>query len=359
LSQKEQPRLLNALRRLSSTSKLHPRCFPLPHLSNKVHVAGGTFSDVYVASLHDQWIAVKEMRVFDSMEIEMFEEAFSKEAITWRQLSHPNVLPFYGLFKDNSRLCLVSPWMENGHIRNFLRTQPAACDIDRLLPLILDIALGLEYLHQRGITHADLKSDNILVTPAHKACIVDFGLSSVKTTMSSLPNFHSVPHGSGALHYQAPELYDGSSPDFRSDIYSFGCVMYELMAGNHPFSKMRPAVLIRTVIQGCRPVCPPPECRLEIRVLDAAWRLVETCWAQSPEERPTAAQIVVSLKGKEIGVQETKSAWHWDDTSTSRFRRKLDDRWPLPSVSKLHTMAFGNDWHLGEKLDVRNGPIAY
>ncbi|KAJ7651260.1 kinase-like domain-containing protein [Roridomyces roridus] len=358
LSLTEQPRLLNALRRLSSTSKLHPRCFPLPHLSNKVHVAGGTFSDVYVASLHDQWIAVKEMRVFDSMEVEIFQEAFSKEAITWRQLSHPNVLPFYGLFKDSSRLCLVSPWMEHGHIRKFLRTQPAACAMDKILSLILDVALGLEYLHKRGVIHADLKSDNILVTPALKACIADFGLSSVKTTMSSLPNFRSVPHGTGALHYQAPELYDNKSTDFRSDIYSFGCVMYELMAGDHPFSKLRPGALICAVIQGCRPVCPPPGCHLEIRTLSAAWRLVEACWAQSPEERPTAAQIVVLLKGNEIGAQETKSAWHWNDTSTSRFRRQLDGRWCLPSVSKLRTLVLGNDWHLVENLDVGNGPVA-
>ncbi|KAJ7651258.1 kinase-like domain-containing protein [Roridomyces roridus] len=351
LSPTKQPRLLNALRRLSSESKLYPHCFRLPHLQNKIKTGGGTFSDVYVASLGDQQLAVKEMRVFGEMDIATYEEAFSKEAITWRQLSHPNVLPFYGLFKDGTQLCLVSPWMENGHICKFLKTQPQACNIDKRLSLILDIALGLEYLHKQGIVHADLKGDNILVTPALNACIADFGLSKVAPTPSSLPHFISQPYGTGAVHYQAPELhaFDAGTKlkaaDSRSDIYSFGCLMYEVMAGKHPFSNMlNIGAVISEVTNGRRPPCPPPECRLEIRKLNAAWTLVEACWAQNPNERPTAAQVVEALKGTGIGARETKPPGSWDHSSTSRFRRDLGGMQPLPSVPELQMMVYGTHY---------------
>ncbi|KAJ7651257.1 kinase-like domain-containing protein [Roridomyces roridus] len=348
LSTTEQPRLLNALRRLSSESKLYPRCFPVPHLDHRTKVAGGAFSDVYAASMEGQKVAVKEMRMWEDLEIQKFEQvrgalfhkvgslsdiyiqAFSKEAITWRQLSHPNVLPFYGLFKDGSQLCLVSPWMENRHIRKFLQ-KLETCETGKGLSLILDIALGLQYIHERGIIHGDLQSENILVTPALKACIADFGVSKVKTSMSSLPTFHSQPWGTGALHYRAPELHEGKTADFASDICSLGCVMHEILAGKPPFSHLRDGAVINAATNGPAPSCPPSECRLEILSLTAVWELVEACLSRSSGERPTAARVVEILKGTEIRAQETESAWSWDLASTSRFRRQLDGN----SASKL------------------------
>ncbi|KAJ7651247.1 kinase-like domain-containing protein, partial [Roridomyces roridus] len=306
----EQRKLHKALRRLSAKSQLYPQCFSLPPLNHVDQVTGGTYGDVFKAYLGDQTFAVKQMRVWGKVW-----KAFAKEAITWGQLSHPNILPFYGLYKagTSSRLCLVSPWMENGHIGNFMKTQQvAACDIDKLLSLILDIALGLEYLHKREIIHGDLKN-NILVTAASKACIADLGLCALGTTLSSFPEYRTQPCGCAALRYKAPELHDGERTDSRSDIYSFACLMYELMAGELPFSNVtNDGALIRAVTDGKRPECPPPGCRSEIRTLDAAWRLVEDCWAQIPEKRPTAAQIVVLLKGAEIGAKETTSAGSWD-----------------------------------------------
>ncbi|KAJ7651243.1 kinase-like domain-containing protein [Roridomyces roridus] len=340
LSSTKQPRLLNALRQLSSQSKLYPRCFPLPHLSNSSQIGGGGFSDVYVASLDDRKVAVKKMRVFGETEteIEMLEQAFSKEAITWRQLSHPNVLPFYGLFKDGVKPCLVSPWMENGHIRKFLNTRREAYGTDQLLSLILDIALGLEYLHEQKIIHADLKSDNILVTPALKACIADFGLSKVASTLSSMGNL-SRPYGTTAVHYKAPELHEGEKADSRSDIYSLACLIYEILMGEPPFLHLpSESAVIYKVMNGQRPECPPSGCRSEIGEVNALWRLVKACWAQSPDERPTAAQVVQALKGTGIRAQETEPAWNWDPAPTSRFRRQLEVARPLPSLSKLRTM---------------------
>jgi serine/threonine protein kinase len=103
-------------------------------------------------------------------------QEFSSEAVTWRQLSHPNVLPFYGVFKlerNPPRVCLACPWMENGNLERFLADRAPNTDC---VPLVcnklkvrhgihyewfaqsLDVALGLEYLHGEGIIHGDLKA---------------------------------------------------------------------------------------------------------------------------------------------------------------------------------------------------------
>ncbi|KAF7367933.1 Protein kinase domain-containing protein [Mycena sanguinolenta] len=174
-------RLFKALQRLSRASGLHPRCFTLSDLSLGTHLAGGSFSDVYKGSLRGQSVAVKIMRVFDTTNIAAAVQNFGQEAVIWRQLLHPHLLPFFGLYYVGERPCLVSPWMENRDIRTFLRKVP--CDTSRRMNFILDVALGLEYLFREHVVHGDLKTANILVTPSGQACIADFGLSSVVSSI--------------------------------------------------------------------------------------------------------------------------------------------------------------------------------
>ncbi|KAF8160536.1 kinase-like domain-containing protein, partial [Mycena galopus ATCC 62051] len=99
------------------------------------------------------------------------------ELLIWRQLCHPNILPFFGLSYLHSRLGLVLPWMENGTFGEHLRTESPGTDAR--ISLILDIALGLEYLHRNRVVHGDLHPLNVLVMSSHRACISDFGLSSM------------------------------------------------------------------------------------------------------------------------------------------------------------------------------------
>ncbi|KAJ7829586.1 kinase-like domain-containing protein, partial [Mycena olivaceomarginata] len=130
------PLLSKALIRLSRAAKLHPRCFPLAGVEKIGNqVAAGAFGDIWQGKVQGQ-------------------NAFGREALIWRQLSHPNLLPFFGLYYVDNRLSLVSPWMENGHLLEFLRQ--ASTNINHLC-LISDVAMGLEYLHTNHIVHGDLK----------------------------------------------------------------------------------------------------------------------------------------------------------------------------------------------------------
>ncbi|KAJ7088671.1 kinase-like domain-containing protein, partial [Mycena epipterygia] len=131
------PFLIKALLRLSRSSALHPRCFALSGLQKVGHqVAAGGFGDIWKGLIHGK-------------------SELGREALIWRQLCHPNLLPFFGLYYLKKRLCLVSPWMENGNILQFLSKE--LNNTDRL-SLILDVALGLEYLHKNGVVHGDLKA---------------------------------------------------------------------------------------------------------------------------------------------------------------------------------------------------------
>ncbi|KAJ7740622.1 kinase-like domain-containing protein [Mycena metata] len=333
-------RLFKALTRLSADSKLYPRCFTLTGLQRERMMAGGSFGDVYKGLLGDQSVAIKMMRVFGESDIDALLKEFGREALIWRQLSHPNLLPFFGLYYFQERLCLVSPWMENGHMRAFLKKK--LYDTNYLLSLILDIALGLEHLHDTGVVHGDLKGDNIFVTPSERACIADFGLSSIISSASSIQFTDSrKPTQGGTIRYQAPELHEGEDNDTLSDVYAFAGVAYEILTGTPPFPDLRTdGAVVKAVLQGRRPP-QPPSCS-GTPALDGLWKLLQDCWEEQPAMRPTAAQVVQRLMSSEIQATKMQSAPDWDESFTSRFRRYSASRPPLPSFSKFEHIIFGD-----------------
>ncbi|KAJ6548699.1 kinase-like domain-containing protein [Mycena capillaripes] len=258
-----------ALVRLSRVSGLHPRCFALPELQKLgQQVAARGFGDIWKGIVRGQTVSVKMMRIFKDSQVEPALKEFSREALIWRQLCHPNLLPFFGLYHLDNRLCLVSPWMENGNIMEFLAKDP-----------ILDVALGLQYLLKNKVVHGDLKALNMLVTPSGRACIADFGVSSIVNVMT-MQFAHST-----AMHKQN---------HFGSDIYAFGCVCYEIMEGKVPFHEWsNDATVIYKVLEGNRPLR-PMSCSGTTTV-DSLWELMQKCWQQQVEMRPSASRIVQRL----------------------------------------------------------------
>ncbi|KAJ7844191.1 kinase-like domain-containing protein, partial [Mycena leptocephala] len=132
--------IFKALLRLSRASGLHPQCFPLSGVQKEGQQVTGGGLEIFGKA----WATDKR-------------SALNREALIWRQLCHSNVLPFFGIYylENRTRLCLVAPWMENGNIMKFL-TNNNPSNTDRL-SLILDVAQGLQYLHEEEVTHGDLK----------------------------------------------------------------------------------------------------------------------------------------------------------------------------------------------------------
>ncbi|KAF7354918.1 Protein kinase domain-containing protein [Mycena sanguinolenta] len=318
-----------ALLRLSGECGLHPRCFTLNGLE-KVgqQVAGGGFGDIWKGLVGGEIVAVKSMRQFADDDVKIMAKKVGREALIWRQLSHPNLLPFFGLYMLDNRLCLISPWMENGHLKHFLSTAPH--DIGRA-SLVADVAMGLEYLHSQNVVHGDLKTPNILVTPSGRACITDFGLSTIIDELSLELTFSSRSGRAGTVRYQAPELLKNESPNhYGSDVYAFACVSYEILTGKAPYFELTndAAIIFKVVYEEVRPS------RFEVISPDL-WLLLEDCWHQQIDKRPSTNAISRRLSMRPIGREIKESPPDWDDTYSARFRRSVQE-WPLlPSVDEI------------------------
>ncbi|KAJ3554084.1 hypothetical protein NP233_g12496 [Leucocoprinus birnbaumii] len=263
--------------------------------------ASGSFGDIYQGMLAGYPVSLKVNRVYKRSKhnVKHFISTYAKEAVVWSQLKHPNLLPFYGIFRldeshGHGRIALVSPWMENGNISEYLsESNPNAARH----PLILDIIEGLGYLHRYSIVHGDLKGANILITPEGSACLADFGLSSVDhpdilrwTSVSTI-----TPTG-GTIRWQAPELMtpdEDSRPTLKSDIYSVASVIYEVIVGKLPYHEYpNNATVIRQVTLGVLPTKPSPSQSTFLELTEDIWDIMEHCWDTLPESRPTIEELI-------------------------------------------------------------------
>jgi len=266
-------------------------------IASKDPVAAGGFADIYKGHLLGQIVCLKVIRLYQTSNLNSFLKHFATEAILWGQLSHPNLLPFYGLYQYGGRPCLVSPWISHGDVNHFLEEYP---ETNRNL-LVTDVASGITYLHERDIIHGDLKGANILVNDSRQACVADFGLAAV----SDKSILHWTSHSSaasqgGSVRWQAPELFDVETDDVvhnskPSDVYAFSCVVYEIFTGNIPFYELHrdPAVMAK-VQSGVRPSCPPglsPAWQVW-GLTDPLWSLMTICWDADPAARPTIQDIL-------------------------------------------------------------------
>ncbi|KAJ7057695.1 kinase-like domain-containing protein [Mycena amicta] len=316
------PVILKALLKLSAKSGLHPRCFALSdRLQLEGHqIAAGSFGDVWKGTIGSEIVSVKVMRVYEEGDAAALLKEFYREALIWRQLSHPNLLPFLGAYYlegSRSRLCLVSPWMEKGNIVRYLKNNPVG--VNRL-SLVLDVALGLEHLHRLKLVHGDLKAINVLANSSGQAVLADFGLSSVIDSKILLST--STVKMGGTVRWQAPELFTGTKNSFSSDIYAFACVCYEIFTGYVPFWELTNDVAVMfQVIQGQRPKRSPGN----IPEKEKLWRLMTECWDGDPEKRPTAPQVVFTLRDRGIGAVPTSETADWESWYTSKFRSSLEE----------------------------------
>ncbi|KAJ7176786.1 hypothetical protein C8R46DRAFT_1077319 [Mycena filopes] len=335
------PKLLTLLIRLSGKTNLHPLCLPVPHLyiHDRRIIAAGGFGEIYRGTLHGEDVSVKVMKIYANQDIQLALKAVGREAMLWRQFNHPNVLPFFGVHKmpdGSDRLCLISPWMKNGNITDFLKANTDLPSINRVT-LMFDVALGLEYLHREQIVHGDLKPENILVTASYRACIADFGLSSISHKLSSVQFTHTTitPHG-GTIRYQAIELIlppaSPELPHYGSDIYAFACVCYVILTGKVPFFDTAPndaSIILLLYAGGAQPT------RLDscsgTAQLDALWALLERCW-DDKSSRTDAPGVVAALSSPPISAAPPPfGAVEWDEEATSRFRCSLQPKPLLPS----------------------------
>ncbi|KAK1227759.1 Homeobox protein tos8 [Marasmius sp. AFHP31] len=274
------------------------------HLSNIVKegthpVAGGGFSDIWKGRLGEaQSVCLKVLRVFTgSFDERKLMKQLGNEVLIWRQLRHPNIHQFLGVTNElfQPSYCIVSPWMTNGDVMSYCRERNSGLDIK--LRMMQEMCEGIRYLHEHDppIVHSDIKGINLLVDDDDRCRISDFGLCTIEedSPQGRVSASASQAAMRGSVPWLAPELMNPSCVEAPNrttrDIYALGCTMYELLAGNPPFSdKKMEFQIIMEVLGGIRPAR-PVECP------DGLWTVIEKCWQEQSGSRMTASEVAIHL----------------------------------------------------------------
>ncbi len=161
---------------------------------------------------------------------------FAREAITMRDLEHPSIVPVYDVGEQDGRHYLAMRLLEGGTLRDLLAARrPSPAEVLRLLG---PLAEALDHAHSRGVVHRDIKPANVLLDAAGRPYLADFGLAKAldATSVTISGSFLGTPR------YMAPEQSSGAS--HRSDLYSFGCMAYEMLTGAPPFTASEAVALL-------------------------------------------------------------------------------------------------------------------
>ena len=268
------PRMINQLDRLKEA------------LGNKYRIEReigvGGMATVYLASdlRHSRPVAVKVLRpeLAESLGV----DRFLREISTTANLRHAHILPLFDSGEASGQMFYVMPYVEGETLRNLLDRDPQL-PLDEALRLADEIADALQYAHSRGVVHRDIKPENILIENGH-AVVADFGIASAVSTADSAAGREKltmIGMALGTPQYMSPEQASGDAVDARSDLYALGCVLYEMLAGEPPFSgPTAMAVMVRHAID---PV--PSLCTVRPAVSAAIAAVVERALAKSPDDR--------------------------------------------------------------------------
>ncbi|KAF8797678.1 kinase-like protein [Phlegmacium glaucopus] len=262
-------------------------------------VHGEAFADIHKGSVAGTYIRLRVLRMFDK-KIEKSQNLYKdlcSEVITWRQLNHPNILPFIGANTElfSPRYCFLSSWASNGDLISYLKQHP---EHDRFNS-IHEIVEGINYLHSLNppITHKDIKGANVHVNGRLVCCLADFGLSVI---VKSQRLRREPPAFQGSVCWTAPEVMDparsqGQDPR-AGDIYSLACTIYEVYTGSPPLFSMYKLsrTILLAVLLGERAELPPPGTWAVDE--EEMWWLVGHCWADKPQDRPNINLIRQALR---------------------------------------------------------------
>jgi len=259
----------------------------------------GGMSSVYLAHdlKHGRNVAIKIIR--SDLAASLGHDRFLREIEIAARLRHPNIVPLFDSGEAGDKLFFVMPYEEGPSLRDRIR-DGGALPISDALSVLRDVARALAYAHERGVVHRDVKPDNVMLSSG-AAVVTDFGIAkAIAAAADRNDSDGAAPTGTltqagtviGTPAYMAPEQATGDAAiDHRADIYSFGCLGYELFAGHPPFQAQATHQLIAAHIA----TTPRPITELRPDVPSSVADLLARCLAKAPGDRPQNARDLSAI----------------------------------------------------------------
>ena len=262
-------------------------------------LGAGGMGEVYLAedTKLDRRVAVKFLSI-ESATDEGAKKRLIREARAAAKLDHPNICSIYEVAEENGRSFIVMQYVDGETLANRIQRKPL--ELKESLDIATQIADALAEAHSRGIVHRDIKPQNVMFTARGQAKVLDFGLAKTvqqKSLTDSAAETKSLMTEPGMIigtvPYMSPEQVRGESLDARSDIFSFGAVVYEMVSGHQPFAAENAAATISTILTKE----PPPLARYSRQVPSELERIVSKALRKDREPRyQTARDLVIDLK---------------------------------------------------------------
>ena len=242
-------------------------------------------------------------------------ERFRREAELGRTIEHENVVRTYDsdaqLLNGVQQNFLVMEYVEGQSLRD-LHEELERVPEELCRPVGREVAKGLVAIHEAGVVHRDLKSENVLITPEHLVKIMDLGVAHLQDERIRMTRAEMF---AGSVEYAAPEQFHGGRvpPDGRSDLFSLGVVLYELATGTHPFRTEAPRAIFRRILDEE----PRKAGELNPQISPFFEEVLSTLLEKDPEARfPSSAELLQVLEGGESG------AWWSQRTLELRLSRR-------------------------------------
>jgi serine/threonine protein kinase len=243
-----------------------------------------------------------------------FTRRFEREAITAANLRHPNVVIIYDVGSHESFQYIVMEYLDGPTLHQEIQKE-GSLPVNRVIPIIGQLASALDYAHQQGLVHRDVKPANVLVGTRDHITLTDFGL--VKA--ANMSKITAEGMASGTLRYMSPEQAMGKELDGRSDVYSLGVVAYEMLSGEAPFSAATPYQVLNELIH--KP--PPPLAPLNVSVNARLEQAVFQALAKDPTGRfGTAGELSAALASA-AGLAEGATGGEANKADTESRRRDI------------------------------------
>ena len=289
----------------------------------------GGMATVYLAEDHKHHRHVALKVLHPELAHTLGPERFLREIRLTARLDHPHILPVHDSGQAGGLLWYTMPYVEGESLRDRLRRE-VQLPVEEALRITREVANALDYAHRHGIVHRDIKPENVMLGEGH-ARVADFGVALALESAGGA-DLTETGLAVGTPAYMSPEQASGGRADARSDVYALGCVLYEMLAGEPPYTGPTPQA-----VAAKRLTDPVPSIRrVREEVPESLDRAIRIALAKTPADRfATAGQF-----GSALAVSNTRER-DGSSPGVPRTERRIARRWPVAVLGVGALIALG------------------